>query len=151
MYRLQNGEMPPALQPKRCWWVMIGTNDIKAGCDIDAVVSGLVTVSEEILRRDERSRRLDSVHIVINSLFPRVDLYADPLQGTIQEINSRLECYAETTDGIEFFNSTELFLSDGMVNKEMFMSDQIHLSVAGVKAWEEAIAKKALELKALGS
>lgn len=142
--------MPKALQPS-AWWVMIGTNDLKAGCGVDAIVAGVVTVVEEILRRDERSRQGDTAHVVINSLFPRVKLYADPLWQTMQAINSRLECYAETTEGIEFFNSTGLFVSDGAVDKKMFLPDEVHLSTEGVRLWEEAIVKKALHLKELAS
>ena len=126
---------------------MIGTNDLIVDCDMDAIVAGVITIAEEILRRDERIRRYDAAHVVINSLFPRVELYDDPLWQTIQTINSRLECYAETIEGIEFFNATDLFVSGGQVNKDMFDADQIHLSVRGATLWEEAIVEKALYLK----
>ena len=133
---------------------MIGTNDvIKADCDVDAVVAGIVTAAEEIFRRDEINRHDDAAHVVINSLFPRVTLDADPLWATIQTINSRLECYAETTQGIEYFNATDLFVSeqsDGSfsVNPNLFLEDSIHLSAEGTRLWEEAIVEKTLDLMA---
>lgn len=143
--------MPETLQPGT-WWLMIGTNDvIKSNCDVDAVVAGIVTVGEEILRRDEINRRYDAVHVVINSLFPRIQLDADPLWDTIQEINRRLECFAETTLGIEFFNATELFVTqkrDGsfFVDPEWFLSDGIHLSAEGTRVWEQALVNKTMYL-----
>lgn len=90
MYRLKNGEMPDELTPG-AWWLMIGTNDVvKFNCDVDAVVAGIVTVAEEIIRRDEINRHEHASHVVINSLFPRLQLDADPLWQTIKDINSRL-------------------------------------------------------------
>lgn len=153
MFRLKNGEMPSGLKPSKAWWLMIGTNDVrKSDCDIDAVVAGIVQVAEEILRQDERNRAYDARHVVINSLFPPLDLYRDPLWETIQSINSRVACYAATTKGIEFFNATELFLSqhsDGSyaVDPAWFLSDQIHLSAEGLRMWEQAIVDKTLSLK----
>ena len=142
MYRLKNGEMPDELTPG-AWWLMIGTNDVvKSECGVDAVVAGIVTVAEEILRRDEINRNTDASHVVINSLFPRLQLDADPLWSTIQEINTRLECYAETTLGIEFFNATDLFVQGGRVNPNHFLSDGIHLSASGTRLWQQAIVKK---------
>ncbi|CAB9519363.1 Lipolytic protein G-D-S-L family [Seminavis robusta] len=153
MYRLKNGEMPDTLKPG-AWWLMIGTNDVvQANCNVDAVVAGIVTVAEEILRRDEINRQYDASHVVINSLFPRVKLDKDPLWKTIQQINSRLECYAETTKGMEFFNATELFLDSATnkVNANIFLEDGIHLTAHGTRLWEEAIVEKSLYLIAHNS
>jgi lysophospholipase L1-like esterase len=155
MYRLKNGEMPEGLKPY-AWWIMIGTNDLKSDCSVDSIVAGVITVAEEILRRDERYRQYDAAHVVINSLFPRINLDEDPLWETVQEINRRLECYAKTTEGMEFFNATELFLVKGpggsrVIDKELFISDQIHLSAQGTRLWEEAIVKMTLKLKAESS
>jgi len=157
MYRLKNGEMPNELTPG-AWWLMIGTNDVvKSECDVDAVVAGIAAVAEEILRRDEINRQFDASHVVINSLFPRLQLYDDPLYQTIQEINSRLECYAQTTAGIEFFNATKLFVSvdeatdTAAVNSNLFLSDGIHLTASGNRIWEQAIVGKSLYLIAHNS
>ena len=146
MYRLSNGEMQKGLKPM-AWWLMIGTNDVvKADCDVDAVVAGIVTVANEIYRKDRMNRRDEFAHVIINSLFPRVNLDEDPLWPIIQTINSRLECYAETIEGTEFFNATAIFVKRGAVDPNLFLEDGIHLSVEGTKLWEEAIVKKALEV-----
>lgn len=148
MYRLQNGEMPDELTPG-AWWLMIGTNDVvKNNCNADSVVAGIITVAEEILRKDEINRQYDASHVVINSLFPRLQLYEDPLWPTIQDINRRLECYAQTTLGMEFFNATELFVKTDAatgkseVDTNMFLSDGIHLTATGTRIWEQAIVEK---------
>lgn len=144
--------MPDELQPG-AWWLMIGTNDVvKSDCGVDAVVAGIVTVAEEIIRRDEINRKFDASHVVINSLFPRLQLDDDPLWPTIQEINSRLECYAETTKGMEFFNATELFVKTdpatgkSVVDSNMFLADGIHLTASGTRIWEQAIVEKTIYL-----
>lgn len=145
--------MPVTLQPSAAWWLMIGTNDVvKGDCGVDAVVAGVSAAAQEIWRRDEINRHDDAAPVVINSLFPRLKLDADPLWSTIQTINSRLECYAESSVGVEFFNATDLFISqqsDGSfsVNPNLFLEDGIHLSVEGTRVWEEAIVEKTLDLK----
>jgi lysophospholipase L1-like esterase len=127
---------------------MIGTNDvIKADCNVDTVVAGIITMAQEIMRRDEINRRQSHVsNVVINSLFPRVTLDADPLWKSIQEINQRLDCYASTTDGIEFFDATTLYINEitGKVDPDAFLEDGIHLTAHGLRLWEEAIVLKTL-------
>ena len=148
MYRLKNGEMPATLKPG-LWWLMIGTNDVVQGdCDVDAVVAGIITVAQEILRRDEINRQSDPSTVVLNSLFPRVTLDADPLWETIQEINQRLECYASTTQGMDFFNATTIFVNDatGKIDAKAFEQDGIHLTAHGMRIWEEAIVLKTVSL-----
>jgi lysophospholipase L1-like esterase len=139
--------MPDSLKPA-LWWLMIGTNDvIKADCNVDTVVAGIITMAQEIMRRDEINRRQSHVsNVVINSLFPRVTLDADPLWKSIQEINQRLDCYASTTDGIEFFDATTLYINEitGKVDPDAFLEDGIHLTAHGLRLWEEAIVLKTL-------
>lgn len=160
MYRLKNGEMPSELQPG-AWWLMIGNTDITlSDCDIDAVVAGIVTIADEILRRDEISRHYGASHVVINSLFPKhsledapARLIDQPLYVTFAKINYRLACYAATTTGVEFFNATDLFIitdpetGEHSIDESMFLlNDETYLSAKGLRKWEEAIVEKTLDL-----
>lgn len=68
LWRLMNGEMPPAFNPK-IWWLEVGLNDLgRSQCSEEVVVLGVLRVVEEIL-----SKKPDAI-VVINSLFPLADL-----------------------------------------------------------------------------
>jgi hypothetical protein len=59
--------MPATFDPK-IWWIEVGMNDLgRAQCSEEVVVLGVLRVVEELLKKP-------NAKIVINSLFPMVDL-----------------------------------------------------------------------------
>lgn len=65
LWRIQNGEMPPTLNPK-VWWLLIGANDLVRGeCSEEAIILGILRLAEEI-----HTIRPESV-VVIQGLLPR--------------------------------------------------------------------------------
>jgi len=149
LYRLQNGEAPKTFHPK-IWWLLIGMNDIDDACNADTITVGNFRIIDEI-------RKLHpGAIIVLNSLLPRddfgddEDLSSSPTWPIIQEINLKLECYANTARGVEFFNATDVFIAhrqgQTVVNKQ-FMKDPVHPNAEGSRLWGEAIVDRVLEIK----
>jgi lysophospholipase L1-like esterase len=75
--------------------------------------------------------------VVINSLFPRA---VDDLFDKIKDINKALECFAEDTDNVEYFDADDIFLKNGKINLEL-LPDGVHPKEAGAEAWGEEIVK----------
>lgn len=151
MYRLQNGEMPPALKPK-VWWLLIGTNDLGSdSCNANAITVGNIRIVEEIRQHQPNAT------IVINSLLPRSNEElahnANPYWNVLRQVNHRLECYANHTPGVEFFNATTIFVSqdpaekgDYYINKTLMDAHYLHPSGEGSLLWGQAIVKRVQSL-----
>jgi lysophospholipase L1-like esterase len=59
-----------------------------------------------------------------------------------------MECYSHITEGVEFFDATDIFTNkDGTsVNYTLMMKDLLHPSWVGYDMWGEQIAKRVKEL-----
>jgi lysophospholipase L1-like esterase len=117
------------------FWLLIGTNDL-AGleCSVESIVAGNIAIIEEL-----KSMRPE-VTVVINSLLPRLAKY----WRFLSSVNDRLECYANTTSGVEFFNATDLFAGPDLTL--LHLPDELHPDADGSRIWARAIADKVLEL-----
>jgi len=147
LFRLQNGEAPRTFHPK-VWWILIGTNDLEDKCNADTIVAGNFRIVDEIRRFHPGAK------IVLNSMLPRNEnpdnLLESPTWPIIQEINLKLECYANTARGVDFFNATDVFVAHRkgktVVNSQ-FMKDSVHPNAEGSRLWGEAIVDRVLELQ----
>lgn len=155
LYRIENGEMPKNFDPK-VWWILIGTEDWKAGVQSNAIVSGIIKIALTI--REARPE----AHIVINSILPRGNEEQDgnPHYESLHDINQKLECFvssenernqedAETTE-ISFFNATNIFLfrdpEVGYFVNSALLPDYVHPSAQGEEIWGRQIVKEVLRL-----
>ena len=155
MYRLENGELPANLSPK-VWWILIGTNDLKAGCSVQAIVAGSIRVVETL--RQHAKTQSTMTPIVINSILPRgqqpLTQRTNAMWRMISQVNQQLACYAAIYSDTYFANVTDLFVQDSgnnhpVVHPDMFEKDHLHPSVNGSQVWEQFIVQKVLSL--LGS
>ena len=117
--------------------MLIGTNDIGGDhCSEEAIVSGNINIVQEILRQRPNAT------VVINSILPR----APPSWDHLVKVNERLSCYAQSTNQVEFFNATDIFL---LGNQSLVgLMDGVHPSTEGSQRWGEAIVDKVLEIVA---
>jgi lysophospholipase L1-like esterase len=158
LYRLQNGELPSSLHAK-VFWVLIGTNDLGAyGCSADSIAAGNIRIVEELKKhRDDDPKSTTKKTIVLNSILPRaggdtrnprVNVYENPRHDwqIIQRINQWLECYADSTPGVEFFNATDLFIDESGYGIQEYYEDPVHPSAKGHKHWAKAIVDKIKQL-----
>ena len=142
LWRLQNGEMPPTLQPK-AWWILVGSNDLVNGqCSEEAIILGILRLADEIALV-----RPGSV-IVIQGLLPRTnnrdgtlglpskkhrfhsrsshkvkeyvkeDEY--PLWPSIEIVNQELERFCVMHDHLVYFDAAAIFT--GSLGNEHFQS-----------------------------
>lgn len=155
LWRLQNGELPPNLNPK-VFWLLIGTNDLGVSwCSPEATLIGILRVVEEI--RQQRPGTL----VVVNGLLPRSFdmengfLYHSSnilMWNAIREVNAKLKAYCDHKKGVVYVDSTDLFLVDPTVPEKMLqidrnlMNDFLHPSYIGYKIWGDSIIEKLNEL-----
>jgi lysophospholipase L1-like esterase len=139
LYRLQDGVLgddddSSSFSPK-VFWLLIGTNDLGGKwCSVDAIVAGNIAIVEEL------KRQRPNATVVVNGLLPRLPwLWKYELL-----INERLECYANMTEGVEYFDATDIFMMpDGTLQN---LEDNLHPSVEGHRLWGTAIVEKVLEI-----
>jgi lysophospholipase L1-like esterase len=137
LYRIANGGIAD-LHPN-VWWVLIGTNDLgHTGCSEESIVAGNIAIVQELQRLRPTTT---TTRIVLNSILPRQSLF----QPSIDRINEGLQCYADSTPGVEFFNATDIFW-DAKNQTLRGLPDQLHPSVEGSQVWGTAIVQKVLDL-----
>ena len=143
LYRLQNGELPQSLNPT-AWWILIGTNDSGGdNCSKEAILAGIIAVASEVLLQKPSASR-----IILQGLLPsrRLKLNENPYWQDFLWINARLECLAEASSQLEFYNGTSLFLTDdGSAINQTLMSDFLHPSLEGYKVWSRDMIQKLQE------
>jgi lysophospholipase L1-like esterase len=148
LYRLRNGEFPEELEAK-VFWILIGVNDLGLdGCSAEAVAAGNIRIVEEIQSLRPSSK------IVVNSILPfspegerDEDLSEHPKWQVASQVNHLLECFADATDNVEFFNATKIFMTDDELHtKRAFYVDAVHPSAKGSRAWAREIEEKVFEL-----
>ena len=159
LYRIQNGELPSSLHSK-VYWILIGTNDLVYGCNSESIAAGTIKIAQEIQEKTRQQRNTESSTIILNSILPRAggtakhpitnvfDTNNDFQWSTIQRINQWLQCYADSTVGVEFFNATDIFLDEDGNGINEYFDDAVHPSAEGHKKWAEAIVKKVNEILA---
>jgi lysophospholipase L1-like esterase len=131
LWRLDNGELPDALQPK-AFVVMIGTNntghrmdkpeDIAAG--VEGIVKKLTTARPQ-------------AKVLLLAIFPRGEKPEDAKRKNNDAANERL---AKLAGGqVQFLDISASFLeSDGMLPKSI-MPDLLHLNEEGYRRWAGAL------------
>lgn len=162
LWRIQNGELPPDLQPS-IWWISIGTNDFGRAlphCSAEVVLLGIKRVVEELRRLRPGSK------IVVNSVLPRSE---DDLNGRlldsknpnrktvwqgIMEVNRGLRDYCSKIGNVSYFDATSIFVRqdegtkgvDGMYIPKDLMYDFLHPTAEGYEKWGDAIISKVHEV-----
>lgn len=157
--------MPKSLNPAVIW-LLIGTNDMGwAWCSPEVTLIGILRVVEEI-----KSKKPGSI-LVINSLLPRsfdkkkgylmrketpgikhTGKNPPPLWKDIQSINDQLEAYSRNHDNVEYFDASDIFIVDELVEERdlridgNLMYDFLHPSNIGYKLWGDRIVEKLEEL-----
>ena len=149
LHRIQNGELPDDLNPK-VFWILIGTNDLGADkCSAETVAAGNIRIVEELQAKRPKAK------IVLNSMLPRGahelgdDMSQSKQWHEVQKVNQWLECYANSKEGVEFFNATAHFVvsyDDKVHQVEKYYQDDVHPSAKGCKSWAKSIVKRLDEM-----
>jgi lysophospholipase L1-like esterase len=161
LWRIQNGELPDALEPQVIW-LLIGTNDFgNTWCSAETVLIGIIRVVEELLQRKPAAT------IVVNGILPRTynrqgfvargrsrkwwKSRAPPsmpsLWDDIEAVNEELKNYASSREKVEYFE-TRAFFVDRLAPEEnlqldgKLMPDFLHPSAEGYRLWGQEIVDK---------
>jgi lysophospholipase L1-like esterase len=140
LYRLKRGELPNVLDPPVIW-ILIGTNDQADRCSDEAILMGIIGISQYLNAQRPYAR------IVINSILPKPHPITREWEGTqyynsVNWINQRLECYVQSLEDVEYFDATSIFQNDqGLIPLEL-IPDGIHPSGKGTRLWSEAILRR---------
>ena len=146
LYRLRHGESPIPSQTK-VLWINIGTNNLADYCNAESIFAGTVAIVEELLQQFESTK--NSPTIVINSILPRggyrgtADLRGDRGWQIARRVNHRLQCYSERRKGVQFIDTTDLFVRHDNVDmrNETLYHDDVHPSAEGYRIWGDFIVR----------
>ena len=141
IYRLQNGELPDALQPSY-FWVLIGINDhLGDNCSWEAISAGIITIAEYLLTQRPQA------HVILNAVLPYG--YPDLLEPEeFAQHRAQIYCYTQAHPRLHFFNATDIFIrttADGTNQQDVlnvdYMPDYLHPNGAGSLVWGKAIVE----------
>lgn len=115
--------------------LLIGTNDINGGVDIDLIMERYEAIIDEIYSE------LPDVELYCMSIIPQnEDLKLDVAKNTekILEINPRIKTLVESKGATHIDLFTPLADENNHLKKE-YSDDGIHLNTAGLSVWTELI------------
>jgi lysophospholipase L1-like esterase len=140
LYRLKRGELPDVLDPPVIW-ILIGTNDQADRCSNEAILMGIIGISQYIHSQRPYAR------IVINGILPKPNPITREWKGTqyynsVIWINQRLECYVQSLEYVEYFDVMSIFQNEkGLIPAEL-IPDGIHPSAKGTRLWSDAMLRR---------
>jgi len=95
LWRITNGNELPQELYARVFWIVIGTNDLSAGCSEEIVLVGIINIIQTL-----RKLRPDSI-IVINGLLPRTDRTSGKLVGVNSSTMSATASISSSHDDVD--------------------------------------------------
>ena len=135
-WRVRNGEVPTDLNPK-IWWIHIGGNNMKFGCDPNAITVGIMRIVEEI-----RSRKPNAI-IVVNALLPPNDLNDDKWDKMNKVNNGLKRSIDEVNDGNVYnFSAFRVFYDTSIHNvRRNLHFGSVHLNSNCYELWAKQFVK----------
>jgi beta-glucosidase len=143
LWRVENGELDPALVTPETIVLLIGTNDLGADKAPGAVAANVKEILDAMKLRQPKSR------IILLGIFPREADANSPLRRKVRETNALLKSLAGGQ--VEFVDLSHVFLqSDGSLSAEV-MPDYLHPNREGYRRWGERMAGMGVNVKPLSS
>lgn len=141
LYRIKNNMDLAALKNENTvFWLLIGTNDLSDACSSESILRGQMEIVFTLQKKQKTK-------IVVNSILPRPNP-AGIWRGTkyydrIRWVNTRLECFVQGLEGVQFFDADPYFLSseDDTVSKDI-LPDWLHPSGKASRIWGNAIMER---------
>ena len=116
-----------------------GDNDIPQGVPIDSILFNIKTFVEIVKEENPETE--------IFIISPKPAIVRMKYWKTYLELNRKLKEFALTSDGIEFVDvASGMFLSDGSLDKSLFLEDNLHMNSEGYKIWAK-ILRESMSLK----
>lgn len=127
-------------KPKQIY-IYCGENDIAGS---DAVTSDTVLNRFKKLYSIIRKNLKKKTEVIFVSIKPSVSRWK--LEQKFNEANALIQKFIESERHIIFLNvHTAMLEPDGLVKKDIFIQDQLHMNAAGYKIWQKIIAPTLLK------
>lgn len=127
-------------KPKQIY-IYCGENDIAGS---DAVTADTVLNRFKKLYSIIRKNLKKKTEVIFVSIKPSVSRWK--LEQKFNEANALIQKFIESERHIIFLDvHTAMLEPDGMVKKDIFIQDQLHMNAAGYKIWQKIIAPTLLK------
>lgn len=127
-------------KPKQIY-IYCGENDIAGS---DAVTSDTVLNRFKKLYSIIRKNLKKKTEVIFVSIKPSVSRWK--LEQKFNEANALIQKFIESERHIIFLDvHTAMLEPDGLVKKDIFIQDQLHMNAAGYKIWQKIIAPTLLK------
>lgn len=127
-------------KPKQIY-IYCGENDIAGS---DAVTADTVLNRFKKLYSIIRKNLKKKTEVIFVSIKPSVSRWK--LEQKFNEANALIQKFIESEQHIIFLDvHTAMLEPDGMVKKDIFIQDQLHMNAAGYKIWQKIIAPTLLK------
>ena len=149
LWRLQNGEVEN-LSP-RVTVLLIGANNVTIGDTAEDILMGIESIIKEL------QNRLPLTAVLVLSVFPRTD--KPSFHDKSLQVNALLQRRLAHRQGVHYLDVNSIFYEAAVsedkqgVDKEVkqgMLSDGLHLSFEGYRAWAEAMKPSIVRLRAGG-
>lgn len=138
LWRFEHGELE-GINPELAI-LMIGTNNTGHRQDpAECTTAGIEMILNEI------KDRLPETKILLLAIFPREASPDGELRQLNNEINQKIEKFADGED-VHFLNINDTFLDENGILSEEIMPDLLHPNEYGYRLWAEAMQPKIVEL-----
>ena len=110
-----------------------GDNDINSGQDINFIYKNILKIIERIKDKN------DKIKIILISAKPSISRWH--LRYKYIQLNQKYRELANKSDFIEFADTWSAMIENGVLKKDIFIEDGLHLNEKGYEIWEKTLKK----------
>lgn len=110
-----------------------GDNDISSGQEINFIYKNILKIIERIKDKN------DKIKIILISAKPSISRWH--LKDKYIQLNQKYRELANKSDFIEFADTWSAMVENGVLKKDIFIEDGLHLNEKGYEIWEKTLKK----------
>ena len=110
-----------------------GDNDINSGQEINFIYKNILKIIERIKDKN------DKIKIILISAKPSISRWH--LRDKYIQLNQKYRELANKSDFIEFADTWSVMIENGVLKKDIFIEDGLHLNEKGYEIWEKTLKK----------
>ena len=108
-----------------------GDNDISSGQEINFIYKNILKIIERIKDKN------DKIKIILISAKPSISRWH--LKDKYIQLNQKYRDLANKSDFIEFADTWSAMIENGVLKKNIFIEDGLHLNEKGYEIWEKTL------------
>lgn len=108
-----------------------GDNDISSGQEINFIYKNILKIIERIKDKN------DKIKIILISAKPSISRWH--LRDKYIQLNQKYRELANKSDFIEFADTWSAMIENGVLKKNIFIEDGLHLNQKGYEIWEKTL------------